>query len=173
MAIGITFKRNYKNNINKFNKIMKNLQFDIATLILRLSLGIIFLSHGLLKLLVFTPAGTAAFFESMGFPAFLADLTIFAEIVGGALIILGIQTRFVTLSLLPVLFGATYVHFGNGWVFSAANGGWEFPVLLIAISAVQIILGGGKFSLSIPLLPKDILLSLFCKKDDQSLRDSC
>ena len=54
-----------------------------GVLALRLSLGTLFLAHGLLKLLVFTIPGTVAYFEKLGFPGFFAYLTIFAELGGG------------------------------------------------------------------------------------------
>ena len=43
-----------------------------ATFVLRISLGIMFIAHGLLKVLVFTLPGTAQFFEGAGFPGWLA-----------------------------------------------------------------------------------------------------
>jgi len=55
----------------------------------------------------------------------------------------------VALALIPILLGATWVHIGNGWVFSAANGGWEYPVFLIAASLVQSLLGDGKYALTL------------------------
>ena len=70
-----------------------NNNVDLAALLLRLSLGIMFLAHGLLKVLVFTMPGTVGFFESVGFPGFLAYLVTFAEIAGGLLLIAGIATR--------------------------------------------------------------------------------
>jgi putative oxidoreductase len=39
-----------------------------AALILRFALGILFLAHGLLKLLVFKPAGAYGYFKSLGLP---------------------------------------------------------------------------------------------------------
>ncbi len=63
------------------------------------------------------------------------------------LLVLGIGSRWVALALLPVLAGAAWVHAGNGWVFSAPNGGWEYPVFLIAASLVQALLGDGRYAL--------------------------
>jgi putative oxidoreductase len=57
-----------------------------------------------------------------------------------------VPTRVVALGLIPILVGATWVHAGNGWVFSAANGGWEYPVFLIAASLVLVLLGSGRFA---------------------------
>ena len=123
-----------------------------AALVLRVALGVMFLAHSLyLKVFVFTVAGTAGYFESLGLPAVFAYLTILAEIGGGIALILGFQTRLVALALLPVLLGATWVHAGNGWVFSAEGGGWEYPVFLIVASVVQALLGSGAYAVKLPL----------------------
>ncbi len=128
-----------------------NNNVDLAALLLRLSLGIMFLAHGLLKVLVFTMPGTVGFFESVGFPGFLAYLVTFAEIAGGLLLIAGIGTRAVSIALVPVLLGATYVHFGAGWVFSNENGGWEYPAFLVVATIVQALLGSGRYAVKLPL----------------------
>ena len=94
------------------------------------------IAHGLLKVFVFTLPGTAQFFESVGFPGFLAYVVTPAEVIAGVLLVLGLQTRWVALATLPILIGAASVHTGNGWVFSAPNGGWEYPVLLIVLAAL-------------------------------------
>ena len=121
---------------------------DYGVLLLRVSLGVMFLTHGLLlKVMTFGLAGTAGFFESLGLPAALAYLTVFAEIFGGALLILGVQTRWVSLALLPILLGAFWVHAGNGWVFSGPNGGWEYPAYLAVLAAAQALLGDGAYAL--------------------------
>ncbi len=130
-----------------------------AALILRLALGGMFLSHGLLKLLVFTPAGTAGFFASLGLPGWLGYATMAAEITGGVLLIAGVQTRKVSLVLIPVLLGALWVHSGNGWLFSSANGGWEYPLFLSLSAAAQALLGDGAYSLSALLGQKKISYS--------------
>ena len=124
-----------------------------AALLLRVSLGVMFLAHSLyLKVFVFTVPGTVGFFESLGLPAFTAYLTIAAEIIGGTALILGVQTRLVAVALLPVLLGATWVHAGNGWVFSAEGGGWEYPVFLAVAAVVQALLGPGAHALKLPYL---------------------
>lgn len=124
-----------------------------AALVLRVALGVMFLAHSLyLKVFVFTVAGTVGFFESLGLPALFAYLTLFAEIAGGLALILGFQTRLVALALLPVLIGATWVHAGNGWVFSNQGGGWEYPVFLIVACVVQALLGSGAYAVKSPAL---------------------
>jgi len=120
-----------------------------AALVLRVALGAMFIAHSLvLKYFTFGLPATAQFFESLGLPGALAYLTFWAELLGGLALVAGIGTRWISLSLIPILLGATWVHAGNGWVFSAANGGWEYPVFLIAASLVQSLLGDGRFSLS-------------------------
>jgi putative oxidoreductase len=118
---------------------------DYAAVVLRIALGVMFIAHGLLKVMVFTLPGTVGFFESLGFPGWSAYLVTFAEIGGGVLLLSGIATRAVSLALVPVLLGATYVHLGNGWVFSNANGGWEYPAFLTVTLFVLALLGPGRF----------------------------
>jgi putative oxidoreductase len=118
-----------------------------AALVLRVTLGVAFLAHGLLKVLVFTVPGTVQFFGSLGLPAIVAYATIAVEIVGGALLILGVYTRWVSLALVPVLLGAAWAHWGNGWVFSAQGGGWEYPVFWAMTLVVQALLGDGAYAL--------------------------
>ena len=119
---------------------------DYAALVLRLSLGVMFVAHGLLKLLVFGLAGTAGFFESIGFPGWTAYLVAPAEVLIGIALILGVYSRLVALASLPILGGALWVHAGNGWLFSNANGGWEFPLFLIASALVVALLGDGRIA---------------------------
>jgi putative oxidoreductase len=117
----------------------------IATTLLRVALGIMFLTHSIvLKVFTFGIAGTAQYFVSIGLPAFTAYLVIAAESIGGTLLVLGIATRYVALALLPILAGATYVHAPNGWVFTSAGGGWEYPVFLIVVSIVVALLEKGR-----------------------------
>lgn len=119
-----------------------------AALVLRLALGVMFIAHALLKYYVFTLPGTAQFFASIGLPGWLGYLTFWAELVGGALILSGVYTRWASLALVPILLGATWAHLGNGWLFSAPNGGWEYPAFLAAASIVQGLLGDGRYSLA-------------------------
>ena len=121
---------------------------DYAALLLRVSLGVMYIAHSVvLKWMTFTLAGTAQYFESLGLPGTLAYATFLAEFIGGVLLVLGVQSRWVALGLLPVLFGAVWVHSGNGWVFSAQGGGWEYPLYLIILSVAQALLGDGAYAL--------------------------
>jgi len=118
-----------------------------AALILRVALGFMFIAHGLMKVFVFTLPGTAQFFASVGFPGWTAYPVTALEIAGGVLLVLGVYSRVVAAGLIPVLLGAAAVHLGNGWVFSAPNGGWEYPVFLVVIAVVVALLGDGAYAL--------------------------
>lgn len=119
-----------------------------AALLLRVTLGALFFAHAGLKVFVFTPAGAAKFFGSLGLPPELAYLTIAAEVIGGAALILGVFTRWVAVALIPVLLGAIVtVHGAAGFFFTNANGGWEFPAFWAVALAVQALLGDGAFAL--------------------------
>lgn len=128
-----------------------------AAFVLRVALGVMFIAHSLvLKYFVFTLPGTAQFFQSLGLPAALAYLTFWAELIGGILLIAGAGTRWVALALIPVLAGATWVHAGNGWVFTAQNGGWEYPAFLLVASVVLALLGDGRYALANALRERNL-----------------
>lgn len=120
---------------------------DVGRLVLRLALGTMWLSHGLvLKLLTFGIAGLAGWLESVGLPGALAWPLTLAEIVGGVLILAGWHGRLVSTALIPILLGATWIHSGNGWVFTNAQGGWEYPVFLLLASITHVLLGDGAYA---------------------------
>jgi putative oxidoreductase len=109
----------------------------LGSAILRISLGLMFIAHSLLlKVYTFGMDGTVQFFTSLGLPEFTAWATMLGEAIGGILLVLGVGTRLVAFGLIPILAGALWVHAGNGWVFSAPNGGWEYPLFLIVVSVV-------------------------------------
>jgi putative oxidoreductase len=121
----------------------------LAALLLRVSLGVMFIVHSVyLKGVVFTLPGTAKYFESIGLPGPLAYATFAAEAIGGVLLVLGVKARWVALALVPVLAGATWAHAGNGWLFTNAGGGWEYPLFLAIAALVQALVGDGAYALS-------------------------
>ncbi|PSR15882.1 hypothetical protein C8255_20775 [filamentous cyanobacterium CCP3] len=119
-----------------------------AITLLRVSLGLLFLAHGLLKVMVFTLPGTAQFFASLGLPAGMAYVVAPMELIGGLMLMAGLYTRWVALALFPILLVATYTHLPNGWLFAHENGGWEFPAFFAVATVVQFLLGDGAYGLT-------------------------
>ena len=120
-----------------------------AALVLRLALAGLFLAHAWLKIFVFTPVGAAGYFQSLGLPGALAYVTIAVEILGALALLLGFQTSLVALALIPVLLGAAILAHGpNGFWFTNANGGWEYPAFWTVALFVQALLGGGLLALT-------------------------
>ena len=126
---------------------MNDRRIDLAALVLRLTLGTMLVAHGLLKYLVFTPQGTAKFFESIGLPGPLGYLVIAAEVLGGIALLVGYRTSVVALALVPILFGSALPHLANGWLFSAPGGGWEYSVFMGFTAIAAALLGDGRYAL--------------------------
>lgn len=122
---------------------------QLAALLLRVTMGIAFLAHAWLKIVVFTPAGTVQFFQSLGLPGPLAYLVIAAELAGGVALILGLWTRLVSVLLIPILLGAVFAHSGAGFFFMNQGGGWEFPAFWAVALAVQALIGNGAYALKL------------------------
>lgn len=124
--------------------------------LLRITLGAAALAHGLiLKVMTFGIAGTAGFFESLGYPAVFAYAVIFGEIAGGIALITGIYARTAALLMVPILIGASLQHAGNGWLFSSAGGGWEFPVFWTLALVSSALIGPGAWTVKVPALPAE------------------
>jgi putative oxidoreductase len=119
---------------------------DAGLALLRITLGLMWLSHALLKILVFTLPGTVEFFVAQGIPGPLAYVVVVAELAGACALLLGFHARLASLLLLPILLGAIAVHAPNGWVFTAAGGGWEYPAFLAIASLVHALAGDGALS---------------------------
>ncbi|GMO13099.1 DoxX family protein [Bradyrhizobium sp. TM233] len=119
-----------------------------AALVLRVTLGALFLAHAGLKLFVFTPAGTAKFFGSLGFPPELAYLIITVEVLSGVALILGLWARYAALAGIPILLGAIFtVHGAAGFFFTNPKGGWEYPAFWAIALVAQALLGDGAYAL--------------------------
>ena len=119
-----------------------------AILLLRVALGILFIAHGLLKLLVFKPAGAYGYFKSLGLPGSLAYLTMAAELLGGTALILGIVPRYVALVLVPLIVRTIVtVHGKNVRMFSNKECGWEYPAFWALTLVILFLLGDGAWAL--------------------------
>jgi putative oxidoreductase len=123
-----------------------------AALLLRVSLAVLFFAHAGLKLFVFTPAGTAKFFGSVGMPPELAYVVITAEVLAAVALLLGVWTRVVALLATPILLGAIFtVHGSAGFFFTNPHGGWEYPAFWTVALVVQALLGDGAYALGSPV----------------------
>ena len=140
---------------------MKNMIFgsdnDVAPLLLRLTLGVVILPHGLQKLMGWFGgygfSGTMDYFTGvMGFPAPVALLVIAAESAGALGLIVGFMTRFCAIGIGMVMTGAIFmVHWKNAffmnWNGQQAGEGFEYHLLAIAIAFALLIKGGGILSI--------------------------
>ena len=119
-----------------------------GVLVLRLSLGVMFLAHVSLKIFVFTIPGFVGYFGSLGLPPVLAYGVIALELFGGAALILGIYAPWVALLLaLEILGTIVLVHGANGWLFANKGGGWEYPAFWAIALVVLYLLGDGAMTL--------------------------
>jgi putative oxidoreductase len=118
-----------------------------AILLMRVSMGLLFLAHACLKLFVFKMDGTVQFFESLGLPGFMAYVAILMEVIGGAMLVGGMYVRLVAIILSLDLWGAVFmVHGKAGFWFTNQGGGWEYPVFWILMLYALALLGSGAYS---------------------------
>ena len=118
-----------------------------GALVLRVGLGIMYISHALLKWFVFTIPGLATWLSTQGLSPALAWPLFILELVGGVAILLGIYGRYVALLLMPILLVAAGIHFPNGWSHTSQGGGWEYPVFLAVASLACGLIGDGACAL--------------------------
>lgn len=109
---------------------MSRRYYEWSMLVLRISLGLIFLAHGLQKLSGLE--GIVKWFESIGLPPLLAYVVATIETVGGACLILGFFTRVAAAGISFVMLGAIFsVKISKGFI-----GGYEFDLSLLAIALI-------------------------------------
>jgi putative oxidoreductase len=120
-----------------------------GALLLRVSMGVLFLLHGLyLKAFVFGMAGASKYFASLGLPDWFAWVVMLYETIGGLALIFGIYTRWVAIFLgVHLLFAGFIGHGANGWMFNAKGGGYEFPVFWAIACFALALIGSGAHAL--------------------------
>jgi putative oxidoreductase len=119
-----------------------------AALLLRVSLGILFLAHAAAKIFVFTVPGFVNYMGSLGLPPMVAYAVLALEIIGGFALILGIYAPLIALPLAVEILGTiVFAHGANGWAFSNKGGGWEFPALWAVVLVALFLLGDGPFAM--------------------------
>ena len=120
---------------------------DVAALIGRIGLGVVFIAHGWQKVVESGMDGTAAGFAAMGvpLPTLSAWFTAVVELVGGALLILGVATPVAGALLAFAMLGAlVIVHLPNGLL---GQGGYEL-VLVLAVAALAVGFNPGALSVT-------------------------
>jgi putative oxidoreductase len=120
---------------------------DLAVLLGRIAVGLVFFAHGWQKLFTSGIDGTAAFFDSVGVPAASAAAWFAAlvELVGGAALIVGLAVPAAGLVLLVDMIGAVFfVHAGAG--LFVEQGGYELVLVLGATSLLLAAVGAGRYS---------------------------
>jgi putative oxidoreductase len=126
----------------------RQLPAELAALMLRVLLGLLFIAHLYWKFVLF-PGGLNAWWSGLvgnGYPAFVPAYVLSAEIAGALLLIPGIFTRWVALYAMPMMLGAA--HFWlvrNGFYFTKA--GAELPLVWLALLAIQVVAGDGAWAL--------------------------
>jgi putative oxidoreductase len=118
-----------------------------GTALLRIMVGIVFLMHGRQKLFVFGFHGVAGMFGHIGipFPAFFAVAVTLLEFVGGAALVFGLFTRWISLLLaFDMLVAVLAVKLKGGFM---GSGGFEFELLLLVASLSIALTGPGAASL--------------------------
>ena len=130
---------------------------NTATVILRLVLGVVFFAHGSQKMLGWFGgygfSGTMAYFTGTAhIPAVLAFLAIAAEFFGGMGLMFGFLTRIAAFGIsVNMLVAIATVHSAAGffmnWTGTQKGEGFEYHLLVLAMTAFLMIRGGGAFSL--------------------------
>jgi len=133
----------------KGGKMIDSLRAPYGALLLRVSMGVLFILHGLyLKAMVFGMAGAGKYFASLGLPDWFAWVVMIYETLGGLALIFGVYTRWVAVFLgVHLLFAAYLGHVGNGWMFTAKGGGYEYPLFWAIVCFALALLGDGALAL--------------------------
>jgi putative oxidoreductase len=138
-----------------FAKLLKT-NSDIVPAIIRVVLGVLFFAHGAQKMLGWWggPGYSAMMsaFESQGIPAVFAFLAIAAEFFGGIGLILGFLGRIAAFGItVNMIVAILAVHWPNGlfmnWTGQQKGEGFEFHLLVLAITVSIMIVGSGAFSI--------------------------
>jgi putative oxidoreductase len=137
---------------------------DLAGLVLRLSLGIVFFPHGAQKVLGWFGGygfiGTMGFFtQKLGIPAPFAFLAIVAEFFGAIGLVVGLLTRVAAFGIAcDMVVAVVMLHWQNGffmnWAGNLKGEGFEYHILVVAIALALMIRGGGLWSLDGKLAKK-------------------
>jgi putative oxidoreductase len=122
-----------------------------GAMLLRLILGIVYVMHAYLALVVLGPSGMIAYQAKAGvpFPELATWYLILAHGLGGIFLVLGIYTRWAALANVPAMLGAlVFVHLKNGfWAHQTPDTGYEYVLVLLVATLSAAMIGGGALSL--------------------------
>jgi putative oxidoreductase len=143
--------------MNTFFRKLVSTDSSSSQLVIRLTLALVMLPHGLQKTLGLFGGygffGTMGFFtEKLGMPGAVAFLVIMAESLGSIALGIGLLTRFCAASIALVMVGAISMgHFQNGffmnWYGNQAGEGFEYHLLVIGMALALMLSGGGRASI--------------------------
>ena len=119
-------------------------------LLLRAVLGVVFIAHGFQRI----EGGVQGFSQSiarLGLPAphLFAWAAAFCEFLGGICVLIGLFTRYASLAL-AIVVAATRVRLHEGLI-----GGYEYPLVLLAVAAAVMLMGAGPISFDRDVLHRD------------------
>ena len=121
-----------------------------GALVLRIVLGVVYLAHAYLALVVMGPAKAIEYQRAVHIP--LPEVGVWYLIVahglGGVLLILGLMVRGAALANIPVMAGALwFVHLHQGFFILNGRSGYEYVLVLLGATVAQALLGAGAFTL--------------------------
>lgn len=117
---------------------------SLGILLVRLALGAVFINAGWMKIQNIDFVVQA--FSTIGIPMWLTYVVAYVEFLSGVALILGILARYAGILISIVMIVAWFkVHLPNG--FSAANGGYEYVMVLLAGALAIVTQGAGKYSI--------------------------
>jgi putative oxidoreductase len=121
-----------------------------GALVLRVVLGVIYIAHAYLALVVMGPAKAVEYQRAMHIP--LPEISVWylilAHGLGGILLILGLLVRWAALANIPVIAGALwFVHLQQGFFIFGSKIGYEYMLVLLGATIAQALLGAGAFTL--------------------------
>lgn len=132
-------------------------KINLGSAILRIMLASVLFPHGAQKMLGWFGGygfeGSMNYFtETVGLPYLIALSVILIEFLGPLLLLFGYFSKVVAALIFMLFIGIFLTHTENGffmnWFGNQAGEGYEYHLLVLAISLGIMVLGGGKFTLS-------------------------
>lgn len=119
---------------------------ETGSFILRLTLGIAFLIHGLAKLQMGL-GNVAGWFQSLGIPGFMGYTVAFVELLGGLALIIGLGTRIVSAIIAVLMIGAIFTaKLSAGFLGNGEMAGYELDLAFFAMAVFLVINGSRLFA---------------------------